>query len=120
MMLYYTISPQEFISINGDSSIIAPDQITYTPRIVSNRTVVGTPQLQNYKTMTWAWSVLSVSEYSDLIAHYNPNNPIVTLVYPDETGTWVQRQAVIHPPSYGTQSTQFVNNVSMTFTRLLY
>lgn len=120
VFLYYLVTPTIAFNIDGDSSIISPDQITYTPRTVANRSLVGTPQLQNYKSMTWAWTVLQINEYTTLIAHYNPLNPIVTLVYPDETGTWVQRQAVMHPPAYGTQTTQIVNNVTITFTRLLY
>lgn len=116
--VYYTVSAQPFFAINGDASIVAPDQVVYTPRPVSGRTLVGTPQLQGYITMTWQWSVMMVEEWSKIIQYYNPFNPTVFITYPDDNGQWVQRQATLHPPTYGTQSTISVSGASLNFTHL--
>lgn len=118
LLIYYLISPPSAFSINGDGAIIRPDQINYGPRPIVGRTLLAAPLLQGYETMTWSYAVLAWSEFQRIIAHYNPNSPIVTLVYPDGTGTWVQRQVVMHPPVYGNMSTVLIYNVVFSFSIL--
>ncbi len=119
LLVYYLISPLSVFSINGDATIIAPDQITYTPRPVTARTLLAGPILQGYKTMTWQWTTLQLPEWQHLISFYNPQSPGVTLTYPDETGTWVNRQVELLPPNFGQQQTVVLEGASMTFTGLL-
>ncbi len=119
LLVYYLISPLSVFSINGDATIIAPDQITYTPRPVTARTLLAGPILQGYKTMTWQWTTLQLSEWQHLASFYNAQSPGVTLTYPDETGTWVQRAVTMIPPQYGQQQTVVLEGMSMTFTGLL-
>lgn len=118
LLVYYLITPPSRFAINGDGSIVRPDQVAYIPRPVASRSLVGGPFLQGYKTMSWTWTTLQVAEFNKLIGFYNPQSPIVQITYPDETGTWVQRQAVMLPPQYGTQSTISVSDVVFTFSRL--
>lgn len=120
LLLYYLITPPSNFALNGDGSIIRPDQITYQPRTVAARTLLGGPLLQGYASMSWQYSVLQWSEFSQLVSFYNAANPVVRVTYPDEQGTWVQKSAVMHPPTYGTMTMgKVVIGVSFTFTRLL-
>lgn len=118
LLIYYLVSPPSQFSINGDSSIINPDQLSYVPIPVSARTLLASPILQGLKGVTWVYTVLAWSEFNRIIAHYNPASPIVMIGYPDEYGTWVQRSAVMHPPSYGQMQTMYVYNVSFSFSIL--
>ncbi len=115
LLLYYLISQPSQFSINGDSSFVNPDQITPVPIPAVARTLLASPILQGMKVITWTWSVLAWSEWQKIIAHYNPNSPIVTIGYPDETGTWVMRQAVLHPPTYGQMQTMYVYAAALSF-----
>lgn len=117
-LLYYLITPPSNFAINGDGTIIAPDQVTYTPRPVVGRSLLANPLLQGYSTMTWAYSVLQLSEYNHLLSFYNAQSPKVLLTFPDNTGTWVQRNANMLPPAYGLLETVQVTNVSLVFTGL--
>lgn len=116
LLAYYLITPPSRFSINGDGSIIRPDQINYALRPVTARTLLAGPILQGYETMTWTYSVLSWSEWNRIISHYSPASPVVTLVYPDATGTWAQRQATMHPPAYGTMQTFLIYNATLSFS----
>lgn len=119
LLLYYLITPPSSFAINGNGAIVRPDSITYTPRQVSARTLLGGPLLQGYTQMVWNYSVLQWAEFQTLVQYYNPQSPLVTLTYPDEHGTWVQRQVVMTPPTYGTMiAGQVVTGISFTFTRL--
>lgn len=119
LLIYYLITPPSNFAINGDGSIIRPDRITYTPRPVTARTLLGGPYLQGYRTVTWSYTVLQWTEFQQIISHYDPTNPVVTLTYPDETGTWVQRSVVMHPPQYGDMTNFIISNVILSFTRIL-
>jgi hypothetical protein len=118
MMIYYLIAPPSRFSINGDSSIIRPDQMTPTPRPVVARTLLASPVLQGFESVTWTYTVLSWPELNQIISHYNPASPIVTIGFPDKTGAWVLRQAVFHPPVYGEMQTKLFHNVSFSFSLL--
>jgi hypothetical protein len=115
LLIYYAISPATNFAINGNGAFISPDQVTYTLRPVANRTLIGGPLLQGVPQVTWTYSVLQIDEFDTLIAFYNPQNPLVLLTYPDETGTWQQRQAIMQPPTYGTRQTIAVYNVAFPF-----
>ncbi len=117
-LLYYLITPPSNFAINGDGTIIAPDQVTYTPRPVVGRSLLANPLLQGYSTMTWTYSTLQLSEYNHLLSFYKSQSPKVLLTFPDNTGTWVQRNASMLPPSYGLLETVQVTNVSLVFTGL--
>lgn len=118
LLLYYLITPPANFAINGDGSIIAPDQLIYTPRPVAGRTLIAGPLLQGYEQMTWIYTTMQPAEFTHLLSFYDPTNPVVTLTYLDKTGTWVQRRAYMHPPTYGTRETVAVNGVSLVFTGL--
>jgi hypothetical protein len=118
LMLYYLVAPPSRFSINGDSSIIRPDQMTPVLRPVVARTLLAAPVIQGFEGVTWTYSVLQWSEFNQIISHYNPNSPIVTIGFPDKTGTWVLRQAVFHPPVYGEMQTKLIYNVSLSFSIL--
>lgn len=118
MQLFYTIAPLVPFAINGDSTIVKPDQMVHSPRPVVARTLIAGPQIQGYKTVTWTYSVLQLAEYNHLISFYNPRNPVVLLTYPDENGVVVQRNATMHPPAYGTQTTVTMTSVSFIFTNI--
>lgn len=119
LVLYYLIGPTLAFAINGDTTIVAPDQITYTPRPVTNYALSGQPLLQGFKTMAWTWTTIQEPEAMHLLSFYDPQNPQVLLSYPDETGTWVQRQVFMLPPNYGAQETVSVTGLVLTFTGLL-
>ena len=118
MLIYYLVTPPSTIAINGDGSIKKPDRVTYTPRPVAGRTLIGGPLLQGYPLVTWSYTVLSWSDLQSFMKYYNPTNPIVTVIYPDETGTWIQRLGVMHPPTFGDMQTMLVTNVSISFSIL--
>ncbi len=118
LLIYYLTTPTPAFSINGDTTIISPDRITYVPRPVVSRTLIAGPILQGYDSMQWTYTVLMGTEFTHLFSFYDPTNPVVTLVFPDKTGTWVQRQVVMHPPTYGSRTTVVVNNAVLSFTRL--
>lgn len=118
LLLYYLITPPTNFAINGDGFIKKPDRVTYTPRPVVSRTVIGGPILQGFPLLVWSYAILSWSDLQSFAKYYDPNNPIVTIIYPDETGTWVQRQAVMHPPSFGDMVTMLVTNVVLSFSVL--
>lgn len=115
LLIYYQIAPPTQFAINGNGNIIKPDQVTYTLRPVANRTLLGGPLLQGIPSVTWNYAVLQIDEFDLLVSLYNPQAPLVTLTYPDETGTWRQVQAVMQPPTYGTRQTVVVYNVSFSF-----
>lgn len=119
LLVYYLVTPTPDFAIDGDTSIIKPDKITYTPRSVSGRTLVGGPVLQGYSVMSWQYSVLSWSEWNQLISHYNPLDPVVLLTWPDEYGTWQQKNVVMLPPTYGGMTTLLVTGAVLSFTRLV-
>lgn len=114
-LLYYTITPAPVFSINGDGSIIAPDQLTYVPRSVVARTLVAQPLLQGYEQMTWYYSALQVFEAQHLLSFYNPDSPQVLLTYPGEDGLWIQRQVAMLPPNYGSWETITVMGLTLNF-----
>jgi hypothetical protein len=118
LLLYYLITPVTNFAINGDGSIIAPDRVTPVLPPVAGRTLTAAPLLQGFPQIAWQYTALSWSEWQALIAHYDPNNTVVTITYPDETGFWVQRQAVMHPPSYGEMSTVLILNATLSFSIL--
>lgn len=118
LMIYYLVSPPSRFSINGDSSIIRPDQMTPTPVPVVARTLLASPIQQGFEGVTWNYTVLQWSELNQILSHYNPNAPIVTIGFPDKTGAWVLRQAVFHPPIYGEMQTKLFHNVSLSFSLL--
>jgi hypothetical protein len=118
LLIYYLITPPSQFSINGDSSIINPDQMTYVPIPITARTLLAGYIAQGLKGVTWLYSVLAWSEFNRILAHYNPASPIVTIGYPDDNGTWVMRQAAMHPPVYGQMQTMFVYNASFSFSIL--
>ena len=119
MLVYYLVVPPTGFTINGDATIVSPDMVNYIPRPVTGRTLLAEPLLQGFRTMTWTWSVLRESEAEHLFSFYDPQNPWVILVYPDETGTWRQVRAAMLPPQYGVRETVSVTNVVLTFTGLL-
>lgn len=119
ILVYYLTVPPAGFTINGDSTIVSPDQVNYIPRPVTGRTLLAGPLLQGFRTMTWTWSVLQRPEAEHLFSFYDPQHPWVLLVYPDETGTWRQVRAAMLPPQYGAQETVSVTNVVLTFTGLL-
>jgi hypothetical protein len=115
LLLYYTITPNPVFSINGDGSIIAPDQLTYVPKNVVARNLVAQPLIQGYYQIIWSYTNLQVFEAQHLLSFYNPANPQVVLTYPDEDGLWVQRQASILPPNYGSWETVSVLGLQISF-----
>lgn len=119
LLVFYTAIPLSVFSINGDATIVAPDQVTYTPRPVAARTLFGQPLLQGYRTMTWTYSELRQAEWKYLVSFYNPASPQVLVTYLDEHGIWVQRQVEMLPPTYGTQQTVEVQGAQLSFTGLL-
>lgn len=118
LLVYYLVTPTPDFAIDGDTSIIKPDKITYTPRSVSGRTLVGGPVLQGYALMSWQYSVLTWPEWNQIISHYNPLDPVVLLTWPDEYGTWQQKNVVMLPPTYGGMTTTLISGAVLTFTRL--
>ena len=118
IQVYYTCTSTSVFSINGDGTIIAPDQVTYTPRPVVAHTLIAQPLLQGYRMMTWTYTVLQEFEAMHLLSFYNPVSPMVLLTYPDENGLWVQRQASMLPPNYGQQETVTVSGFSLVFLLL--
>lgn len=118
LLLAYQTTPIPDFALNGDGTIIRPDHITYTPAQPMGRTLLGGGLLQGYKGMIWNYGALRWSEFAHLLSFYSPTMPVVSVTYPDETGNWSQRQAVLLPPSYGTQVGTLVYDVSLTFTRL--
>lgn len=119
MLIYYLITPPSNFTINGDGSFINPDQMNYGPRPVVARSLLATPIEQGFDTVTWSWSVLSWPEYHQIISYYNPAAPIVTIGYFGQYGNWEQRQAVMHPPTYGHMETMLFYNTSLLFSILL-
>jgi len=115
LLLYSLITPLFGFSINNDQTIIAPDQMTFPLRPVTARTLLGGPQLQGFEQVVWSYTILQLGEYAHLLSFYNPQSPQVTIVFPDKTGTWVKRAAVMRPPAYGTQTTVVVTGVVLTF-----
>jgi hypothetical protein len=115
LLLYYQLIPPTQFAINGNASLINPDHVTYTLRPVANRTLIGGPLLQGIPSITWNYAVLQIDEYDALLALYTPQNPLVVLTYPDESGIWQQRQAVMQPPTYGTRQTVVVTDIALTF-----
>ena len=115
LLLYYVISPTSAFAINGDSTIIAPDRITYTPRPVSARTLLAEPIIQGYRVMNWLYSAIEPQNWSYLVAYYNQQSPVVTLTYPDDRGNWAQTQARMLPPSWGSWETMLVSGASLSF-----
>lgn len=115
LLLYYQIAPPSQFAINGNGLIVNPDHVTYTLRPVANRTLIGGPLLQGIPMITWNYATLQIDEYDTLIGLYNPQAPMVLLTYPDEYGTWQQKQAVMQPPSYGTRQTVVVSDVAFPF-----
>ncbi len=115
LLLYYHITASGTFAINGDSTIVSPDEVTYPLRPVVNRTLLGGPILQGYLQVVWSYSTLQWSEFAAIIKYYNPQSPQVTITYPDQSGAIVQRAAIMRPPVYGTQSTLTVSGVVLTF-----
>jgi hypothetical protein len=118
MLVYYLVTPPSQFTINGDGSIINPDQVSYVPIPVTARTLLASPILQGLKGITWSYAVLAWADFNRIAIHYNSKSPIVTIGYPDETGTWALRMAVMHPPVYGTMQTMYVYNASFSFSIL--
>jgi hypothetical protein len=119
MLIYYLIVPPSNFTINGDGSIINPDQMNYGPRPVVARSLLATPIEQGLDAVTWSWAILSWPEYKQIVSHYNPVSPIVTIGYIGEDGNWAQRQAVMHPPTYGHMETMLFYDTSILFSILL-
>lgn len=119
VLTYCLVTTQGSFSLNGDTTIVAPDQVTYTPRAITGRTLLAQPLLQGYKTMQWYYSTIEPQEWQKLVSFYNPQSPTVTVTYLDENGIWVQRQAELLPPNYGQQQTVVVSGAFLTFTGLL-
>lgn len=119
LLVYYIVTGPSSFTMSGDSYIVSPDQIVYTPRQVTARTLLGGPILQGYSSMTWTWSVLTWNEYQRIIGKYDPHNPVILIAYPDQTGTWQQRKAAMHPPVYGTMGVgQTIQDLQITFYKL--
>jgi hypothetical protein len=118
LQLYYLIAPPTQFAINGDASIISPDQVTYTPRQVAARDLLGNPLFGGYAGVTWTYTLLQQVEAQYLLAFYNPVSPVVTLTYPSEDGLWVQRRASMLPPNYGSWETISVTGLTLTFLLL--
>jgi hypothetical protein len=116
LLLYYQVAAPSRFAINGDASIVRPDRVQYIPRSVTGRTLLGSPVLTGFSTVIWSYATLSWNEYHQIVAHYQPQASTVTITYPDEQGNWVQKPAVMHPPSYGVMSTMLVNTVVLTFS----
>ena len=115
LLLFALLLPGGAFAINGDSSIIAPDQVNYIPRGVAARTLLGGPILQGFPQVVWTYSTIMRSEFAAILKYYNPQSPAVTLTYPDQGGTWVQRRAIMRPPTYGTQWTVSISGLVLTF-----
>ena len=115
LLVYYQIVPPSVFLLAGQPLPVQPDHVSYAPAPVVGRTLLGGPLLQGYKQMAWSYSVLPWKLYSQMLALYNPQQPLIAACYPDENGTWVQRTIVMHPPSYGTQQTVLVYDVTFTF-----
>lgn len=115
LLIYYQVTANQAFAINGTPLIVQPDQVTYALRPVIGRTLIAGPLLQGIPTVIWNYSVLQLDEFTAIIGFYNAQNPLVTIVYPDETGTWLQKKAVMQPPMFGNRQTMFVFNVSLTF-----
>lgn len=115
LLLYYLVTSPSDFAINGISSIVQPDHVTYTLRPVVGRTLIAGPLLQGVPMVVWNYAVLSVDEFNAIINLYNPQNPLVTITYPDENGTWLQKKAVMEPPSYGNRQTMFVFDLALSF-----
>ncbi len=115
LQLYYLITPATSFAINGDATIVAPDQVTYTPRQVVAHDLLASPLLGGFAVVTWTYTMLLQPEAQHLLSFYNPLNPVVLLVYPSEDGIWVQRQATMVPPNYGSQETVSVQGLTLSF-----
>ena len=115
LLLYYQVAPPADFTINGNGFIVQPDQVTYTLRPIANRTLIGGPLLQGVPQVIWTYSVMNIDEFDLLIGFYNPQSTLVTITYPDENGAWVQRKAVMVPPTYGSRQTTMVYGVALTF-----
>jgi hypothetical protein len=115
LLLYYVISPTSAFAINGDSTIISPDRITYSPRPVTARTLLAEPIIQGYRVMNWQYSTIEPDKWAHLVSYYNPQQPVVTLTYPDDRGSWAQTQARMLPPVWGSWETMLVSGASLSF-----
>jgi len=118
LLIYYLVAPPSRFSINGDSSIVRPDRMTPGSRPVTARTLLASPIIQGFETVTWSYSTLLWAEFQQIIGHYDPTNPIVIIGFPDQSGSWVLRKAVFHPPAYGEMQTMLIYNVSLSFSIL--
>lgn len=118
LQLYFLATPPQGFSINGDTTIVTPDQVTIAPRPVVGRTLFANPLLQGYQIMTWTYTLLQQAEAQHLISFYNPASPQVTLVYINDEGTWVQRRATMVPPNLGNLETVAVEGFALQFLLL--
>lgn len=115
LFLFYRIAAATVFSINGQTGFIRPDHIIYTPHPVVGYTLLGAPLLQGYQSMSWSYVALRMNEYATLLAFYNAQQPEVLVTYPDENGTWQQRNLVMYPPSFGSQQQTMLYGVTFTF-----
>jgi hypothetical protein len=114
-LLYYVIAPTGAFAINGDSTIISPDRITYAPRPVTGRTLLAEPIIQGYKVMNWVYSTIEPDKWAYLVAYYNPQNPTVLLTFPSDRGFWEQKNVRMLPPTWGSWETMLVSGASLAF-----
>lgn len=119
LALTYTIGAGTRVpSVNGLSGFPKPETIQFaTPAPRYN--LAGQPIRQGYQAMTWSWETMTDAEMSQILALYNPANPQVTVVYPDENLVWQQAQGFLLPPQFGTRATIAHTSVSLTFTHLI-
>lgn len=115
LQLYYQITPATAFALNGDASIVAPDQVTYTPRQVYAHDLLASPLFGGFAGVTWTYSTILPQEAQHLLSFYDPTNPVVLLTYPSEDGIWIQRQATMIPPNYGSRETVTVQGLVLSF-----
>jgi|SRR4029077_1880191 len=118
LQLYFQVTPAQDFAINGDTTIVSPDQVTYTPIPVVARTLLANPIIQGYKVMIWTYTLLQLPEAQYLLSFYNPTSPLVVLTYPNDDGIWVQRRASMLPPGQGNRETVEVEDFSLSFLLL--
>jgi hypothetical protein len=118
LQCYFLIAAPTQFAINGDGSIVSPDQVSYSPRTVAARDLLANPLFGGFAQMTWTYTTIQQAEAQHLLSFYNPGSPTVLLTYPDENGLWVQRRATMLPPNYGSWETVIVTNLVLTFLLL--
>ncbi len=118
LVSYTVVPPITKFSINGNTSIPAPQRIDYNPPAPIGYDLSGIEPKQGYTSICWNYDVILDSDIGALMALYNPNSPGVVIVFPDETGQWRQASAYMLPPVLGTRATVVHSGVQLCFTHI--